>query len=642
MNALKTILATATSFTSALGLRPIWSTKNTEGQPATLGKQAEEIINGNFLTLETEVAKKADEIKIVGGKTLLVVRTEGGVIPEPDLSFATKITDAIAIERTLDNDGKIISFVDKKGKSIFPKQILPNSVLNRFLSTFTDQLNNLLLTFNNKGKLLLPGQIIPEITHDRFNLFRVVDQLGNILFIIRKDGTVIPSKMELPRTLWHEIESLVKSKITNLKSDFTNLAHQKPMPTSLVRMDIDGDLTGMTKEIPKKVKVRLLGEYMNADATVQGSSSAIYINQNIAFDFYDENGNSFPLKIGSMISQDSYHLKVYYIDKFLFLDVYSMRLWSEMRNTKPYGMQFPWQTQADETFGSTSSKILDNLDDGAKAVPDGFPVKVYKNGNPSGLGVFRLKKHRNNYRMKKDDINDVHFELSSHTVIGSPQVPWDTMEIRNPKGYTVGVEPPIGDPVRDKIEGIWTWARTLTDNIFLSEYKNRIIIDFWIDWMLWLDYLYAADCTAKNTQWCFYNDKIVPFPYDGDTIKGMYWDGTHISAPPTKELSLIQPISAMITKHFKTLVDNRYKELRDLKIFDAKSDTDKFQEWTKLIGKEAFEEHYALWPEIPSNRPNGTYNQPPYTGGFYASIGWIRDWTTARIAHMDVKYNYNN
>lgn len=77
MNALKTILATATSFTSTLGLRPIWSTKNTEDQPATLGKEAEEIINGNFSTLEAEVAKKAYETTSAGK----VVRTLDGTIP---------------------------------------------------------------------------------------------------------------------------------------------------------------------------------------------------------------------------------------------------------------------------------------------------------------------------------------------------------------------------------------------------------------------------------------------------------------------------------------------------------------------------------------------------------------------------------
>lgn len=84
MSALKTILATATSFVSTLGLRPIWSTKNTEGQPATLGKEAEEIINGNFTILETEVEKKSYETTSNGR----VIRTSDITVPDRS-SFET-------------------------------------------------------------------------------------------------------------------------------------------------------------------------------------------------------------------------------------------------------------------------------------------------------------------------------------------------------------------------------------------------------------------------------------------------------------------------------------------------------------------------------------------------------------------------
>ena len=47
-----TTSATSAIFTSTIGLRPIWSTKNTQGQPATLGKEAEEILNANSLIIE--------------------------------------------------------------------------------------------------------------------------------------------------------------------------------------------------------------------------------------------------------------------------------------------------------------------------------------------------------------------------------------------------------------------------------------------------------------------------------------------------------------------------------------------------------------------------------------------------------------
>lgn len=65
MSALKTILATATSFISTLGLRPIWSTRNTQGQPATLGKEAEEILNDNFTIIEQNLSTKASVLDLL-------------------------------------------------------------------------------------------------------------------------------------------------------------------------------------------------------------------------------------------------------------------------------------------------------------------------------------------------------------------------------------------------------------------------------------------------------------------------------------------------------------------------------------------------------------------------------------------------
>lgn len=78
---LKTILAASTTFTSSLGLRAIWSTENTQGQPATLGREAEEILNSNFQSLEAEVKSKAPETAQIGGVSLTVVRTPDGKIP---------------------------------------------------------------------------------------------------------------------------------------------------------------------------------------------------------------------------------------------------------------------------------------------------------------------------------------------------------------------------------------------------------------------------------------------------------------------------------------------------------------------------------------------------------------------------------
>ncbi|QIK56090.1 hypothetical protein G7051_17670 [Dysgonomonas sp. HDW5B] len=60
---LKTISATDKPFTSAIGLQPIWSTQNTQGQIPTRGLGAENIVNENFSILEQVKADKGGSTK---------------------------------------------------------------------------------------------------------------------------------------------------------------------------------------------------------------------------------------------------------------------------------------------------------------------------------------------------------------------------------------------------------------------------------------------------------------------------------------------------------------------------------------------------------------------------------------------------
>lgn len=157
MSILKTRIAAATTFVSALGLRPIWSTKNTEGQPATLGKEAEEILNGNFSALEEEVGKKADEIKVIDGKLLSVVRNESGSIPDIDLSpYAKTTTPAGTVVYT--PDGTIPQGVtpDDLNNSTKPIIDFQGSVEELLLTTinYTTTSNVLGSTFATNNQIL--------------------------------------------------------------------------------------------------------------------------------------------------------------------------------------------------------------------------------------------------------------------------------------------------------------------------------------------------------------------------------------------------------------------------------------------------------------------------------------------------------
>lgn len=459
------------------------------------------------------------------------------------------------------------------------------------------------------------------------------DAVNRILGTTNKQGEV-------------EFKKLVFSQFTEkniLKLLPNNLSGQKvsriPFPTTLPEVNIIGGMNSLLARNVPEVNCLLeyydgMGNFFSEEVIVaiQGNTSQAYPKKNFSIDFVNKK-----LRIGDWVMQDSFHLKAYYTDAFLFNDVFSMRLWTRMRKTYRYGYRYPWQPKDDQSNGAPKIDLLNQIDDGALGVPDGFPFRLTINGEFYGIMVWRLKKHRDNYHMDKSDKTRVHYEHEAQTPIGGV-IPWDTMEIRSPKGYDEGVEPADGDAVKVLIERFWQWAANFTDETFLAEYQDYIELDQWIDWMLWLDYLYAFDCVTKNSQWTIYNNKIYPFPYDGDLNKGMHWNRI---VNPLLRVQNTQPIAKMIFKHFGDKVNARYKELRDLKIFDADSDTEAYRQWSALIGADAYKEDRARWKDIPTNRPNGTYPEEPPTGGVILSLAWVRDWAIKHINYLDGIYKYN-
>ena len=57
-------------------------------------------------------------------------------------------------------------------------------------------------------------------------------------------------------------------------------------------------------------------------------------------------------------------------------------------------------------IANNQSDLSQNMETGARCVPDGFPVIVYQNGEFWGVNSWQLKKHRDNYMLnKKKDTN---------------------------------------------------------------------------------------------------------------------------------------------------------------------------------------------------------------------------------------------
>lgn len=181
----------------------------------------------------------------------------------------------------------------------------------------------------------------------------------------------------------------------------------------------------------------------------QGNSSMAFKKRNGAIDICNDKwigDDTFSLKIGNWVAQDSFHLKAYYFDFFKGAGVVSYKIVDEVDKTRPFYVNKPWKKayikdiyRDNDSIGSpNATEHLDNLslqiDNGARCVPDGFPCIVYLNGDFYGVYAFCLKKHRDNYHMDKSVASNIHLDgdLNKSTLFGG-SISWGSFEIRNPK-----------------------------------------------------------------------------------------------------------------------------------------------------------------------------------------------------------------
>ena len=188
----------------------------------------------------------------------------------------------------------------------------------------------------------------------------------------------------------------------------------------------------------------------------QGNSSMSFVKKNGAIDLCNDEwiGNdTFKIKFGDWVVQDSFHLKAYYTDFFRGVALIAYQIANEVELDNDILSDRPWKRSllSNYTFGSdqTNSEQVNDLSlqlsNEARCMPDGFPCIVHLNGYFYGIYMWNIKKHRDNYHMEKDNANNIHLDgtVTSSTLFSangdSSKIGWapgndDGFEVRNPKG----------------------------------------------------------------------------------------------------------------------------------------------------------------------------------------------------------------
>lgn len=401
----------------------------------------------------------------------------------------------------------------------------------------------------------------------------------------------------------------------------------------------------------------------------QGNSSMGFVKKNIAVDICNDEwiGDATPkIKIGEWVSQDSFHLKAYYTDFFRGICPITYKLYDQIVRTRGNMYDRPWKKALlDMTQFSPTTKSFNNphvgdidllTDNGARCVPDGFPVACYLNDKFYGVFSWQLKKHRDNYHMDKSIAENVHLDgtLNEQTIFGgSKSINWGQFEIRNPKSlynvsggsYYEGAELadeelvnawisngtlPNGVSITSKIKkNLQTTAKvkkyilsfadyitiikaaastyeasSKTDEdltIFKKVFEKFFDVDNLIDYCILGDVSQNGDGYSKNWQWLTYKGiKWWVGLYDCDSTFGGGPMGFDINYPIDQHMGTSLNIpTGFIFKYYKPELENRYKVLSDNNIISTKNILAIVKDWMSRIGTDYYKEEYKKWADSP-------------------------------------------
>ena len=542
-------------------------------------------------------------------------------------------------EITLDADGKVMSYRDSEGK----KHEHDMEVTNLDVSNL-----------NLKG-----------------------NSVNNIQDALKANGFDVKTPID-----WSENS---KIQIPEPRLAFVNITNIDSMPTSKTQnMHAIFEFWDMQGNYFKKKII------LNA----QGKSSLGMPKKNFACDFCNDDwigDDTFKIKFGSWVSQDSFHFKAFYADFFKGVSMVGYKLFNEIESTRSSSTNRVWKRtllpSADTIgYGTKGMESINDvnilIDNGARCYPDGFPCIVHLNGSFYGVFSWALKKHRDNYMQDKSKPENIQLDGDIYdTFMYNGTIDWnvvngttpssgggrDGFEFRNPKSlicidgtkYDADTNRKelidsssesynssnknhiLTNKVKAYYSTLTTYIPTLKNmekqgeetSVIKAKIQSFFDIDSLIDYLIFSDIVTNVDGFRKNWQWVTYDGvKWAVCPYDLDGILG--WGGWSEQSPTLGRLgnSLNIP-TGWIIKYFDTELCERYKELRT-NVLTSRNIFNLINDWCFRIGASNFEKDLAKWPQTPE-----LYS--PFKEKHTDNIYRIENWVTARIEKCDEIYKFN-
>jgi len=361
----------------------------------------------------------------------------------------------------------------------------------------------------------------------------------------------------------------------------------------------------------------------------RGGTSLLLDKPNFAVKFYNDEGASRDVRFLSMRKDNNWILDAMASDYAKMRNRASMDLWLDF--SRP-----PYHQEAEP-----------NAVNGYR----GKYVEVYANAEYMGLFCLMERLDRKQLKIKKfttdeaDSTQLVHrglmYKAVSGNTVRTPFFYWQQNEPNDASSWYDGMQCEYPDVSQGEP---WTWeplrtniyelaARTGTR--FRYEVTKRFDIPVFIDYVLFVDLLYASDNIGKNFYTWFYDQsssdqRLGITPWDIDASWGRDYLGARVAA--TTQLGNKSNFDTRMTKQWKGYADTlsiRYAELRD-----------------SLWSEQALVEHFDRYFELFSR--TGVWQREldrweTSKGKFRALVDeqeYIHQWIHDRLLYLDGIYGY--
>ena len=346
---------------------------------------------------------------------------------------------------------------------------------------------------------------------------------------------------------------------------------------------------------------------------LQGTSSLALPKKNFTINLYKDKNRNVKLnkEFKNWGAHNNFVLKADYIDILHARNVVCAKLWSKVVASRP---------------------DYDTLPEGLKNSPnngaiDGFPVKVYINGEYQGLynwtipkcaWMFGMNESNENHTVlcaEMNDNGDASLELNPCNFNAF----WDGSD----EYWDVEVGK-VNDEVVNSFNNIV--GGILNDTL---ETNGSLDIQSAIDYFIFQDVILGIDGLAKNMLLVTYDmTKWYLSAYDLDSTFDLHWEGKIMDdfdaeMPYVAYLNKYSSLLFYIMERYPVEYASRYFELRNSVLSEA-SIISAFEDYINIYGDDLYIQDTVVYPDIPSATSN--------------NLSALRTFVKDRLAYLDSLY----